>query len=203
MFRQALIFLKRHWPHAILIIPGTLIVTMIHESAHAAAVLLQGGTVTQFVCLPTHGKWGYVSYEFPAHTSYSPFLISIAPYLLWLLLAFATAVIAFRRPKVSYWSASLLYVWVFVIPVADIANTAFPYLAGKENDFLYAFGQPTILIGLMITSLAIVATIAGYYVQRRLYREDSLGIFPYVALSGVVSGGLAAITVYQFLPLSA
>jgi hypothetical protein len=186
MLRETLTFIRRHCPHLLLIVPGAVVVTILHESAHAAAVLLQGGTLSQFVWLPVPGKWGYISFDFPEGVSYSAFFISIAPYLLWLLLAILASALSVRRRKIAYWKASLLYFWLFVVPLADIANTAFPYLAGNDNDFRSAFGQPSEFMGLMIGLFCTLTIVGGYYVQRELYREDGLSVSSYLALSAVV-----------------
>src|SRR5687767_5398114 len=119
MFRETFNFIRRHWPHVLLFVPGVIAVTILHESAHAAAVLLQGGTVSRFVWLPEAGNWGYISYTFPEGVAHSAFFISLAPYLFWLLLATAVAFLASRRLKPGLWTASALYVWMFVIPLGD------------------------------------------------------------------------------------
>lgn len=193
MFRDILAFIRRHWPHLLLFIPGAIGVTILHEAAHAGAVLLQGGTVSQFVWLPGAGNWGYISYVFPDGTPNSTFLISIAPYLLWCLLALAASALSVRKQKVGYGWASVIYFWLFVVPLGDIANTAFPYLAGKQNDFLSAFGHPSPAEAVIIGLSCAVAVFAGYHVQLGLYREGSLSATSYAMLSTVVLGVLAAV----------
>lgn len=196
MLHETLSFIRRHWPHLLMVVPGVVVVTILHESAHAIAVLLQGGTLSQFVWLPSTGKWGYISYDFPEGVSYSSLSISLAPYCFWLLLVILAAVVSFRR-EVIYWKASLLYFWSFVVPLADIANTAFSYLAGKNNDFRSAFGQPSVFVGLIIGLVCALTVIGGYYVQRRLYGEDRLSAPSYLALSSVVLVIIVTITVWK------
>lgn len=191
---EILVFLKRHWPHALLIFPGALIVTMLHEAAHAIAVLCQGGTVLRFVWLPSVERWGYVTYDFPAGAPHSTLLISIAPYLLWLSLAAAVFILAFRGPAFGYGKASLLFCWLFVVPMADIANAAFPYLNGRDNDFRSAFGPPSLSVGLMFGLLGIATLVVGYLVQRRLYRDGRLSAPSYLVLSSAVVVILLALT---------
>lgn len=195
MLHETLNFIRRHWPHLLLFVPGVLLVTILHESAHAIAVLMQGGTLTRFVWLPDAGKWGYISYEFPAGVPYSEFLISLAPYLLWFLLVIVTSVLSLRGQKFGYWKASVLYLWLFVVPLADIANTAFPYLVGRDNDFRSAFGQPSLFVGLIISLLVAITVLGGYCVQSRLYREDSLCASSYLALSTVALVMIFTLTV--------
>lgn len=86
--------------------------------------------------------------------------------------------------------------WLFLVPRADIANTAFPYLAGTSNDFRFAFGRPSVLLGLSIGLACALAVLVGFYVQRRLYREDSLSAPSYLALSSLVLALLVTLTVW-------
>lgn len=196
MLQETLRFVRRHWPHLLLAVPGAIAVTIVHESAHAIAVLLQGGRLTRFVWLPSAGRWGFVSYEFPIGVPYSRLAILLAPYGLWLLLALGTAAAAFYGSVTSFRKASLLYFWLFFVPLADIANTAFPYLAGTTNDFRFIFGEPSVLlVGGLIGLATALAVVAGYIVQRRLYLEDSLSAPSYFALSGIVLVLLVALTV--------
>lgn len=197
MLYETLNFIRRHWPHLLLVVPGAVGVTILHESAHAIAVLLQGGTLYRFVWVPSAGKWGYISYAFPDGVPYSTLSILLAPYCLWLLLAAMTSVAAFCLQKVGHWKASLLYFWLFVVPLADIAYAAFPYLAGKYNDFRSAFGPPSVFVGLIICLLCALAVVCGYYVQRRLYRDDRLSASSYLALSSIVLVMIVTLTVWK------
>jgi hypothetical protein len=54
-------FLKRLRWHLLLLVPCCLVVTFLHESAHALAVVWQGGEVTDFVVLPDGEHWGSMS----------------------------------------------------------------------------------------------------------------------------------------------
>ena len=197
ILHETLSFIRRHWPHLLLVVPGAIVVTVLHESAHALAVLLQGGTLSRFVWLPSAGKWGYISYNFPDGVPYSTLSITLAPYCIWLLLALLSSVVSFRLQRLVYWKASFLYFWLFIVPLADIANTAFPYLAGKRNDFSSAFGQPSVFTGVIISLLCALMVIGGYYVQGRLYREDRLSAPSYLALSSIVLAMLVTFTVWK------
>jgi hypothetical protein len=185
MLPETLRFLRRHWPHLLLFVPGVIVVTVIHESAHAIAVLLQGGTVSEFIWLPSDDKWGSVSYDLPHGSERAAYLISLAPNLLWLLFATLACALSFRRQPCGYWQASFIYVWLFVVPLADIANTAFPYLTGKTNDFRSAFGPPAALAGPLVAAFCALTFSAGYFLQRRLYRADRLSAPSYLALGTV------------------
>ncbi len=194
MLHEILRFTIRHWPHLLLAVPGAVAVTCLHESAHALAVLLQGGAVTEFVVLPSRGLWGHISYKFPDGAPHSEFFISLAPYILWLLLVMIASLLSFRQQVVGHWRASLLFIWLFVVPLADIANTALPYLLGKDNDFYSAFGQPSIYAGFIVAMFGILAVTGGYYVQGRLYRKNSLSAVAYIALSAIAIIMFVALT---------
>ncbi len=195
MLQEIWTFIRRHWPHLLLVAPGVLLVTIIHEGAHAAAVLLQGGTVLEFVWLPVADKWGYVSFDPPAMGPFSAFFVAIAPYLLWLSLAAVAAVLSLRRRQFAFSAASSLYFWMFVAPLADIANTAFPYLAGKHNDFMHAFGSASLSAWVLIVLLGALALVMGHLVQRRLYRAQGLGLPAYLVMSSTVMVLLLFLTV--------
>jgi len=192
--REVAGFLRRHWWHLLLLIPGALLVTIIHEAAHAAAVIAQGGTVTEFVWWPSHREWGHIQFTFPAGTHYSDFLISLAPGLLSVTLAVTTAAITFWRQPKSYAGASWVFVWLYCVPVLDVAYAAFPYLAGKQNDFAMAFGKPAAGSTVWIVLVALVFLALGYFVQRQLYREARLSPLAYLALSGSVGVAVVAVT---------
>ncbi len=187
MLHEIWTFIRRHWPHLLLVVPGALLITMVHEGAHAAAVLVQGGTVLEFVWLPVADRWGHVSYDPSAVGAFfSPFLVAIAPYLLWLFLAAVAGLLSLRRRQFAFAAASSLYLWMFLAPLADVANTAFPYLAGRDNDFMQAFGPPTLSTWVLTALLGALALVMGHPVQRRLYRTQGLSLPAYLVLSSAV-----------------
>ncbi len=198
MLHEIWTFIRRHWLHLLLVVPGALFFTIVHESAHAAAVLLQGGIVLEFVWLPVADKWGYVSFDPPVVGPFSEFLVAIAPYLLWLFLAAVAAALSLRRRQFAFSAASSLYFWMFVAPLADVANTAFPYLAGKHNDFMHALGPPTLSACVLIVVLGAMILVTGHLVQRRLYREQGLSLPAYLVLSSTVVVLLLFLTVGAF-----
>jgi hypothetical protein len=81
------LFVRAHLWHLLVLAPGLLLATLLHEAAHAAAVVGQGGHVEQFAWIPSLQEWGYVTYRFPKRAAYSEFAISIAPHLVALGLA--------------------------------------------------------------------------------------------------------------------
>lgn len=189
-------FLKAHWIHALLAIPLAIGFTIVHEAAHAVAVLIQGGTVLELVWVPRGNQWGHIQYEFPPGSRYSAFFISVAPYLFWTLCAVVCMTVALvRGPALSFRLASTIFVWLYVAPLADIANAAFPYLAGSENDFMSAFGPANNLITVLIPFEAAVTVGVGFYVHRRLYRGAALSLGAYLILSTLTITGICLITI--------
>ncbi len=191
MVRIAFQFCVAHWWHLLLLVPGALLVTILHEAAHALLVLIQGGTVHEFRFLPGVGFWGYVQYSFPVGEVYSSFAISIAPYVMWLVFCLlATGLCVARRFRFGL--ASLIYIWLFVVPLADIANAAFPWLLHhKDNDFFSAFGEPVAMQAWSVLLVVIgVAYGWGYWTQSRLYAQKRL---PWPAYSILFVGALVAI----------
>jgi len=187
-------FLRWHWPHVLVAVPGALLVTVLHEAAHAAAVVAQGGRLIAFTWLPSAGHWGQVEYDFPADAEYCGFAISVAPYCLWVLVSGLAVLLSFRGRPYRPWTASGIFVWVFLVPLADIANTAFPFLQGGRNDFLAAFGLPS-ASAWALTVLATLASVwLGFGVQARLYRERALSGRAYTILAAATLAGILAVS---------
>lgn len=185
-------FLRRHRGCALLIIPAAIAVTVVHETAHAVAVVAQGGTVVRFDWLPGEGRWGQVVYAFPENVAHSATAIALAPYALWFALAAVGAAVAFRRPELTFGRAVAVYFGLYVAPLGDVANTGFAYLMGRDNDFRAAFGAPTPVAGLAIAALGAAAFALGHPVQRRLYRDASAGLAAYLLL-GTTATALTAL----------
>ncbi len=193
-FAEVRSFLKRHWPQVLLALPMAAAITVGHEAAHAGAVLIQGGRIVEFSWLPNLGEWGHVRYTFPPGVAFSSQAIGLAPYCLWLSVA-ATAAGFARVPKpMPQFLAATVFVWLFVAPLADIANTAFPYLLGAANDFRKAFGAPSALAWMLVAAGSVLAAVVGFAVQRHLYRDHALSVPAYAILCGATIGGLAALS---------
>jgi hypothetical protein len=193
--QEILLFVRRHWWHLLLLIPGAIMVTILHEAAHAVAVAAQGGTVKEFVWLPTRGSWGHVSYNFPPGAYCSQTMVALAPTALWLSLAGVGCLLCLRSEEFSCRRASFVFFWLFVIPLADIAHAAFPFLAGGENDYAAALGRPSMASVAWIVIATVAAWIGGYFVQRRLYRAGALRIVAYTVLSTVALLAILVVTV--------
>ena len=180
------VFLKRHWIQGLLLVPGALAVTVVHETAHAAAVMVSGGEITQFVVIPVGLEWGHVAYRFPAGVVPPSRWIALAPYLLWVFLSLWVLALSRRARPFSRSAAPFLWIWLYVVPLADVANAAFPYLLGGDNDFRTAFGAPGIAAWLGIGLAGWMVCLGGYPIQRRLYRGDALSAAAYGVLVAVV-----------------
>ena len=188
-------FFKGHWPHVVLAIPAAIAFTALHELAHCAAAWVQGGSVTEFVWLPSAAEWGHMRYSFPAGAHYSATAISLAPYVSWLFLCFLAVIISLRRSPWPFWAGSTIFVWLFIVPLADIANTAVPYvLWDSDNDFRSALGptRPSILAG--VVAFGLLSAGLGFILQKRLYRERAVGLAAYCVLASTGALMILAIT---------
>ena len=185
-------FFRGHWPHLLVAVPLGIAFTALHELAHSVAVWLQGGTVTSVVWLPSASEWGHMSCSFPDGARYSMRMIMLAPYMLYIGMSLLAGVLSFRRRAWPFWAASTVFVWLFIVPVADIANTAVPYaLCGSLNDFHRAFGpsSPSIAVALLASGASVACY--GYWLNRRLYRDRAVGLPAYCGL--VVLAGLVVL----------
>lgn len=178
---EILRFCKRQWYVLPAVVPALVLFTLFHEAAHAAAVLLQGGRLVEFVWLPTGGLWGHIRYHF-TDDNYSAVTIAAAPYAMWLAAGTSATVLSLSRHKFSFVLASFVFVWLYVAPAADIANTAFPYVLGSRNDFFSIFGGPSPSVTLTLAACCLAYVIAGFFIQQRLYRQDALSGKAYLAL---------------------
>jgi hypothetical protein len=176
-------FCVRQWYILLLVIPALVGFTILHEAAHALAVIVQGGNVTEFTFMPGGGQWGHIRYDFPDQ-NYSAFAISMAPYVMWTCVSLVAVMLSGWRRRYPFWLGAFVFVWLYAAPLADIANTAIPYLAGKNNDFASAFGAPTVAAGAAVGAFGGVAVLVGYWVQRRLYGDYALSGVAYLILGG-------------------
>jgi hypothetical protein len=160
-------------------------VTFLHELAHAAAILALGGTVTQFSFLPSQGHLGHVQWQAPPGTTSSAhLLVSLAPYLMWSACAVGTIVVAWFSRGLHWLLASTIFVWGYVVPLADIAWNLF---SGRGD--LSVPGWEGVLVQALGAAGLGLAYALGYFVQRRLFADRSVGVVGYVVSS--VGIGLA------------
>ena len=176
----------RQWYILLLVVPALIGFTILHEAAHGVAVVAQGGEITEFVWLPNGQQWGHIRYYF-GHDDYSSFAISMAPYIMWACVSLMAAVLSLRKQPYPFPLASFIFVWLYTAPLADIANTAIPYLAGKNNDFASAFGPPTMSSFAATGAFGAISALLGYYLQRRLYGDYALSGVAYVVLGGALA----------------
>ncbi len=186
---QALGWLRRHWVHFVITPPMLIAFTVLHESAHALLAWVQGGEIVEFVVWPDHGKWGYVRHEFAPGQSYSRLAISLAPYAMWTTSMCAVALLSLRRARWPFWAASTLFLWGYVGAFGDILNAWAPWALGlsNQNDFAHAFGTADSWQRLPVLGASVVVTGFGYPLQRRLYRDGSLGWRAYAILAGFLA----------------
>jgi hypothetical protein len=205
-------FARGHWIHLLLApLLGLTLVTFLHECAHAALVLVQGGQLLDFSFLPSARGFGYVSYNFPPGADYSVVAISLAPYLMWTAIAAATLLVALlwripgrpERPEgargtgIPFWAASTLFCWFFAVPLGDCAMACAGYLLGARNDLFHALGPPDEGIALVLALLGVYALLLGFGLQRLLYRERSLSLWGYGTLAAACCLVIGAIGVIR------
>lgn len=186
-------FALRHWWHAPIAVFMFFAFTAVHEAAHAAAAIVQGGAVTEFVIFPAGGYLGQMAYEFPPGASYSAFAISMAPYFHWLVWMILASAIAATRRDLSFRAGSSVFLWLYVAPFLDIYYTWVGYLLGAETDFRHVFGAPTIGGWLALAAAVVVATASGLLVQRRLYPPPALSAVSYATAWVIGLGAIAAL----------
>ncbi len=195
MLKDIIFFFKSHWPHLIVAIPAAVAFTALHELAHCVAVWVQGGHVTNFVWLPTGTQWGYMQYSFPIGTEYSSTAISLSPYIFWIFFCLLAGILSLRRTNWSFWIASVIYVWLFIVPLADILNTTAPYLLkNANNDLQHAFGAVRSSYALIAVIVGIAIAIYGFLLNKRLYRDRSIGFSAYCVLTVVATLVILAIS---------
>ena len=189
-----------NWVHFLLLLPAAFLYTIMHEAFHGFAVIIQGGRVTEFSWIPTSTRsdWGYVRYEFERGVVYSGFLISIAPYMVSVFLCGIVVLVAIARVSLPPWLASTIFIWLFLVPLADLAYASIQYiLFGSDNDLFQAFGHPRLVIRIAFAIGGCVLAALGYIVQNRLYGTLALSMCAYLGL-----GTLAAILLLVVARLS-
>lgn len=180
-------FARWHWVHLLLApLLGLTLITFLHELAHAALVLVQGGQLNDFSFLPSTSGFGYVQYSFPPGVSYSAAAISLAPYVMWACFAGLALLLGLLWRTIPFWAGSTAFLWLFAVPMGDCAMACVGHLAGAHNDLYHALGPPDELTALLVMSVATFAFLLGFGLQRLLYRERALSLWGYSAL--VVAG---------------
>jgi hypothetical protein len=174
-------------------------VTFLHEAAHALVAIALGGRVTEFAFLPGPHNLGHVRWEPPPHApTWMGDLVSLAPYLMWSLLAGATIALAWRRLHVNRWLAAAIFFWCYFVPIGDIAWNLYGgrgdlAIGGVEGLFLQSIG----------TAALLAAFVIGYPVQRRLFRARAVGVGGYLVCALVIGAASALAAGLGMLAFSA
>jgi hypothetical protein len=170
------------WNILLLPVLGLTLITALHEAAHCVGALVQGGTILEFKWLPTNGHFGYMRYEYGNNPNFSPFWVSVSPYVMWstiALIGFALSEFISVKPRLG----SIIFIWLIFIPVGDIGLAILPYqVFHAKNDIHSAFSDPTFYSLIIIVILVIIVCYLGYRAQRKLYQSYSLSIKSYIAL---------------------
>ena len=179
---ELLQFARDHLFIGWLVLPLIVIVTLLHETAHALVAVVQGATITDFVFLPGHHGWGYVGFTFPEGAKYSHWPIIAAPYLMWLTVASIAGLLSLRKKPYRHRTAALIFIVLFAIPLGDILHAAIGHLLGGQNDFHQLLGQPS-TIHYILTCLGLLAAgIAALPLHRHLYQTHALSERAYIIL---------------------
>lgn len=195
LFRHVIQFLRAHWVHLLILIPMIPVVTLVHEAAHAAVIRAHGGTLIEFSFWPGDGLWGYVKGVPAPGRPIDPWLLSLAPYLLWLITAAFAAGVAALPGRKPFGLASTLFVWAYAVPILDIANAAWGYVLANRGDFSVAFGPATFGGTAAILLAGVALALLGYPVQRGLYGARALRGGGYFVLATLAAAGVMAVPV--------
>lgn len=136
-------------------------------------------------------------YAFPPGAQYSSGAISLAPYVGWVVLCFSAVALALRPRPWPFWIASTIFMWLFAVPLADIANAALPYaLRGATNDLWHAFGPARPATALAMAAFGAFMVCTGFPLQKRLYRGRALSVSAYGILSACAVVLILGVTVW-------
>jgi hypothetical protein len=190
-------FARAAWPHVVLAPVLGVLVTTVHESAHAIAVLVQGGTIERFQVLPARGRFGGVDYTFPSGASRSELAIQLAPYALHVVVASTVALFSLRQrarrtDSAPSWVCVAAFLWGYAAPLGDVGLAALQWARGGTNDFSRALGDAPPLALWAAIGGAVASSAAGLPVQRALLGSAALGWLPYAVLASLAWGALYA-----------
>ncbi|MFT5583027.1 MAG: hypothetical protein ACI9VR_000604 [Cognaticolwellia sp.] len=179
-------FLRSHWWHLLLAVPMAVVVTAVHELAHAAAAKAFGAEIGHIWVLPGHGTWGHMSYTLADPNPSAHFWVSLAPGLLGLMVGLIGLVLSLRswRP----WAGSLLFVWGIVVPLLEPMYALVHWLMGAENDGFGAFGTPSWIGAACTLAYGGIVVFLGWEAHGSLYGERALTPVPFGILVLCVAG---------------
>lgn len=191
--RELCAFLCRHWVHLLLSpLLGFGFCSALHEGAHAAAVVAQGGTIGEFRCWPGNGYLGYVAYDFPAGTEYSRKSISAAPFVLSLTLAAMSFSVVVSIEPLPFWLGSSIFAWGWIASLGTIGIGMAGYLRGSKGaDLTKVFGHRSIVPAALMLGTLALGCFLGFYLQRRIYLGSALSPPAYVWLVTICVFGIS------------
>jgi hypothetical protein len=162
-------------------------VTFLHEAAHAVVAIALGGKIIEFAFLPGAHNLGHVRWEPPPHAlPWMSDAVSVAPYVMWSVLAAATVALAWRRVRLNRWVASAIFFWCYFVPLGDIAWNLF----GGQGD-LAVGGIDGLVVQAVGTAALIAAFALGHLVQQWLFGERAVDIRGYLACAVVIGAASA------------
>lgn len=193
VYRELGAFFRVHWVHIVLSpVLGFIFCSALHESAHGAAVWIQGGEIHEFRCWPSKGYLGYISYDFPSGAAYSKTAISAAPFILSLVIALMAFLVAFIFRSVPFWFGSSLFVWGWIASFGNIGIGVAGYLRGnRRGDLFKVFGEASVGPASMLLATMAVGCVLGYFIQRRLYGQGALTVRAYGLLVLLILFGIS------------
>jgi hypothetical protein len=173
-------------------------VTFLHESAHAVAALALGGTIEEFAFLPGPENLGHVRWAAPPGApAWFGELVSVAPYVMWSVLAGIVLLLARRRVRLNRWVAAAIFYWCYFVPVGDIAWN----LYGGRGDLAIG-GADGVALQAVGTTAIIAAFLLGHWAQKRLLGAHAVDWRSYLACSAAI-GAASAIAAAAGLALFA
>ena len=186
----------RHAPFVLLApIVGLTLTTFIHELGHALMVWALGGQVTEFSILLTGSEFGHVSYTLPWPEL--GFIVAAGPTALFFALGVALLAASGAWRLLTPFSVPFAragWWYLFVLPAGDVFMHIGGYLTGSSNDILHAFGTRWGIGGPVALLVGASFFALGYVLQRVLLRrEDSVRLFEYTALGGVLIAALSVV----------
>lgn len=109
--------------------------TVVHEAAHALAVVADGGRVVGWRVLPVVGAGGISFGELRHDGAASPWLVGLAPTLLWIAVAAAAALLAARTRRPAL--ARALVILLVILPMIDVSMAFAGLFLGAPGSDLY------------------------------------------------------------------
>jgi hypothetical protein len=186
VFKEVWTYVRSHWLSAVLVVPMAIVVTTIHELAHAGAAWLYGAEIGHISVIPSPGHWGHMSYTLPEPNPAAVGWIALAPYGVGAAIGVLGAWVSTSRQWTPR-GAQLIFVWGVVVPLLEPAYAMLQWLHGAPNDLYSALG-PVGLAGALFTAVygAFVVWTA-WWVQQGCYGERALSLRAFGLLSAATA----------------